>query len=132
VGPRWPHLVIGVGLLGLLTTFSRASWLGFAAGLLVWIRGRARRLKIRTAGLLLLTIPILFLLLYHDVVLGRFLELETVLEARSLDERWRDIRVALELIGAHPWRGVGSGNELRQRASEPHATSVRNAAAGRC
>jgi O-antigen ligase len=120
-------LVIGVGLLGLLTTFSRASWLGFAAGQLVWLSGQARHLKIRTASLLLLIIPVLFLLLYHDVVLGRFLDLETVLEARSLDERWRDIRVALELIGAHPWRGVGSGNELAAaRLLEPHATSVHN------
>ena len=120
-------LVIGVGLLGLLATFSRASWLGFAAGLLVWIRCQPRHPKIRTTGLLLLVIPALFLLMYHDVVLGRFLELESVLEARSLDERWRDIRVALELISAHPWRGVGSGNELAAaRLLEPLATSVHN------
>ncbi len=120
-------IISGVGLLGLLTSFSRASWLGLVAGLLVWIKDPITRSRMRKVLLLLLVVAPIFLFLYRDLVLSRFLNLSTVLEARSLNERWRDIDIALDLIIAHPWRGVGSGNLLTAaRLLHPFAATVHN------
>jgi hypothetical protein len=141
-------LVFSVGLFGLLASFSRASWLAFAIGLMVWMvptlgkigaahrreQGKQERGKIRS-WLSNLPLPIvipliltaIFLLFWRDLVTSRFLELDTPLEAHSLDERQRDADLALEVIAAHPWLGVGAGNYLPAvRAIEPDSRPVHN------
>ena len=147
---RWRRagltLVAGVGLLGLLTSFSRASWLAFGVGVSVWMiqvacsnlrvvdaeRGaRARRPLSPSRLPLQFVIPLAlaasFLFLYRDLVVSRFVGLDTPIEARSLNDRRRDADLALELIAAHPWRGVGAGNYLPAvRALEPDSRPVHN------
>jgi hypothetical protein len=54
----------------------------------------------------------LFLFAYRDLVVSRFVGLDTPIEARSLNDRQRDAELALELAAGHPWRGVGAGNYL--------------------
>ncbi len=107
-------MALAVGSAGLFVSFSRAAWLGFAVGLAAWAilvareTGNAAPFKSR---LLLPLIPALLLsLAYGDLVLSRFVALDTPIEARSLDERVSDSRLALALIADHPWRGVGLGN----------------------
>lgn len=131
-------------LLGLLTSFSRASWLAFGVGASVWVIQVARG-KLRVADgeqgvgarpclsasrlplhfIIPLVLAALFLLQCHDLVIGRFVGLDTPIEARSLNNRRRDADLALELIAAHPWRGVGAGNYLPAvRAFEPDSRPV--------
>jgi O-antigen ligase len=141
-------LVGSVGILGLLCSFSRASWLAFFSGGVVWaapivkefwVRRQARPPSTPPSGgdrggrslPLQFLIPALlavgFLLLFHDMVLGRFVALDTPIEAHSLDERRRDADLALDLIADHPLRGVGAGNYLAAvRAVEPDSRPVHN------
>jgi O-antigen ligase len=135
-------VVISVGLVGLLTSFSRASWLAFGTGLAAWatqwLRAASRRrseeakMRFTVSDLPLhLVLPILvavvFLFIYRDLVLSRFVALDTPIEARSLDDRSTDAALALELIAAHPWRGVGAGNYLAAvRTFEPDSRIVHN------
>jgi O-antigen ligase len=122
--PQQLLLSIGwaVGLLGLLVSFSRTSWLAFLGGLLFWATISRKRTPPPTqrpllvAWLPLLTVP-LFLLLYHDLIFNRLVKLDTLIEARSIHERLRDAQVALYLIAAHPWIGVGAGNALEAAQS---------------
>lgn len=106
--------LFAIGLLGLLASFSRASWLGMAAGLLFALlsqrRPRERSSRLPARHWLWLLLPLLlFVILYHDLVLSRLLALDTPLEARSIGERLRDARLALALIARAPWSGVGLG-----------------------
>jgi O-antigen ligase len=111
-------LGFAVGMLGLLVTFTRTGWLAFAGGVIVLAmrreHGSASQQSLqrwRAAWLPLLIVPI-FLLVYHDLILNRWIALDTLIEARSIQERLRDAQVALQLIAAHPWLGVGAGNAL--------------------
>ncbi len=142
----WFTLVTTVGLLGLLTTFSRSAWLAFAMGILFWLatrlriaprRGkpfgslsfdRASQLWRRYAQFIVpLLLGLAFLLLFHDLVASRFLHLETPIEARSIGDRQVDANLALILIRQHPWTGVGVQNYLPAvRAIEPDSRTVHN------
>ncbi len=138
--------VLSVGLAGLLTSFSRASWLAFGVGLLVWIvqvgrgkrwgvgrkgrEGERRRFSVANVPFCLI-VPLLvavgFVLIYGDLVISRFVSLDTPIEARSLDDRSTDAALALEVMAAHPWRGVGAGNYLAAvRSFEPDSRVVHN------
>lgn len=128
-------IVFAAGLLGLLVSFSRAAWLGMAAGCLLalWLHRRDERLR-RAAGLrawewLWFLLPALLLLyFYHDLVLSRLLALDTPLEARSISERLRDAQLAVEVITRSPWRGVGLGHYVDAAALiDPAAARVHNA-----
>jgi hypothetical protein len=135
----WYTLVTSAGLLGLLATFSRASWLSLTVGLFAWtLRRVARdrwgpgleglRSSPRQIQLLVPTIlAALFLLLCHDLVASRFFHLETPLEARSIRDRRRDAELAVELVIRNPWRGVGVRNYLvAVRAIETDSRTVHN------
>lgn len=142
----WLTLVASAGLLGLLTTFSRSAWLAFGAGMLCWLArktnespGVGQQLKSlsfdripelwrRYAQFILPSILALtFLLLFHDLVASRFLQLETPIEARSIDDRQVDANLALILVKQHPWTGVGVQNYLPAvRAIEPDSRTVHN------
>ena len=138
--------IVSVGLLGLLASFSRASWLALAAGLSAWAIRKVRS-KFRSTNrqgqkgaqgrcsisnlplhlILPLIVGVSFVFLYRDLVISRFVNLDTRIEARSLNDRGRDASLALELVAAHPWRGVGAGNYLPGvRSFEPDSRVVHN------
>lgn len=135
-------LTVTVGLLGLLATVSRGAWLGFGAGLAAWAgqawhskrhnpQGSMKRGRLPTWPTdVLLWLGILassFFLRYRDLVLSRFLSLDSPLEARSLNERGRDISLAWQLIISHLWTGAGMGRYLPSaRAVNPFALVVHN------
>ncbi|MDO8674146.1 MAG: O-antigen ligase family protein, partial [Dehalococcoidia bacterium] len=128
-----PQVVLGlamlVGFLGLLVSFSRAAWLGFAMGMLVWlIGGRIRGeqglfgsmsslVKPRFVVGILLLLLAGFLFRYHELVTSRFLINSGYTEMLSLTDRLRDSRLALEIIAAHPWRGSGAGKYFDEARS---------------
>jgi len=142
----WFTLVASIGLLGLLTTFSRAGWLAFGVGLSGWLLSRLihrhrQRDAVERSPLLELAqgwrhhapllvpvvLALLFLLLHLDLVTSRFLHLDTPIEARSFTDRQVDANLALALIRKHPWRGVGIRNYLVAiRAIEPDSRVVHN------
>ena len=121
-------VAVGVGALGLVATVSRAAWLAFAIGLGVWVFGvwmasrathsvevpRSRPSWRRLVLWLIVPVAagVSMVVLYGGQLATRFLDLNTAVEARSLIERTRDIRIASMLIREHPWTGVGLGNYL--------------------
>jgi hypothetical protein len=133
-------LATTAGVLGLLASFSRAAWAGFAAGTAVcvwmaWLKGgKGRRSEVtqraRTVSawwLAPLVGGLIFAAMYGDLALSRLVHLDTPTEARSLSERERDVSLAWEIIQAHPWRGIGTGNyESAARAINPDAAEVHN------
>lgn len=116
----------GVGVLGLLATVSRAAWLAFGVGLVVWALGtwlrtstpgsnatnRPTRSRARRVAWVLAPIAAgaAFVIFYGKQLATRFFDLNTTVEARSMFERLRDVRIAWTLIWDHPWTGVGLGN----------------------
>jgi len=126
-------LAIVVGGAGLFLSFSRASWLGFAAGLgvwgaLAWWGGRGagnrgqkkgqrtsesaiplRRVAPWLVGAALLT---LLLFAYRDLVFSRLFALDTLTEAQSISDRQRDAALAVAVIRGAPLTGVGLGDYL--------------------
>lgn len=122
-------LAFAAGLLGLLVSFSRTGWLAFGGGLLyftaVWAGRKPVRLD-RALWLPMLIVPV-FVLIYRDLILSRLMHLDTLIEARSIQDRLRDAQVAIALIAAHPWLGVGAGNALGAAlALRPDAGTVHN------
>lgn len=142
---------IAAGLLGLLATVSRGAWLGFAAGFAAWLLAEGRAeveakaeavvdwngvrspvaasiRQFRWLPTALLALMVLgFFFFFRDLILSRFLDLDSAIEARSVDERLRDIGIALQFIAAEPLRGVGLGNFLpAARAVAPGAHIVHN------
>ena len=142
----WFALVGSMGLIGLLTTFSRNAWLAFILGVACWLARRtvmsARSLKARAPSLpglvtrfwrkyAQLIVPAIaaaaYLFLFRDLVGSRFFHLETPIEARSIDDRQTDAALALKLIKQHPWSGVGINNYLPAvRALESDSRIVHN------
>lgn len=103
---------------GMLLTFSRAAWLGAAAGgvvvaVLALRRGFRGQVSWRAAGALLAVVVILsalFAATQWRLLRPRLgLSLEGV-EIRSVDERRGLEGSAWTLIREHPWLGVGYGN----------------------
>jgi O-antigen ligase len=141
-------IVTVLGLLGLLVSFSRTAWLGFAFGLLAWLlfSGRLRRPAIAlhpltpqhsylsptkgrriTLALLALLPVLLIFYAYRDLVFSRFLALDTPIEARSIDQRLYDARLALRIIAGQPWSGIGLGAYWDvARTFDPDAAVVHN------
>lgn len=124
----WWLAVVVPGLAGLLLTFSRAAWLGLLVGLtwLVWRWPQVRRWWVIVA--LLLVTGVVVLAWWQPVLLWtRLFDWSTPLEARSLNERLHYVAVALDVIRAHPWNGVGSGLYLHELPAAAGATAVHNA-----
>lgn len=118
---RWPRLsptissiawliVGGVGLMGLLVSFSRAAWLSFviAAAWLCWRRRSAwRRSRWLVLGALMAVL--FFVWRQPDLLWTRFFDLTSPLEARSISERLSGLIVAVGMIRQEWLLGVGSG-----------------------
>lgn len=108
-------LMLTVLMLGLLLTFSRSAWIGFASGWMVmlvllvaqrwpwgwqlWLKWSVFLLVI--AGFTTLALPQLFLA--RSEANGR-------LETKSISERQQQLTDAYALIKLEPIRGVGYGN----------------------
>jgi O-antigen ligase len=60
-------------------------------------------------------------------VFSRFLDLDTPIEARSIDQRLYDARLALRIIAGQPWNGIGLGAYWDvARTFDPAAAVVHN------
>lgn len=116
--PRWMLLialpVFGVGLWGLLLTFSRGSWLGFAAGAFALLP-LLLRLKRAKAGLWVGVIFALgvaagFFVTYRDLIFTRVgVDMQST-ELFSAAERGTLTVAGYEAILAQPVFGAGAGN----------------------
>ena len=122
---------IAVGGAGLFLSFSRAAWLGLAAGLVVWgllawwgrragegathfrkgdaLRWDAARVARGAPWVLGLALALVIAFAYRDLVFSRFFALDTPTEAQSISERLRDSALAVSLVRDHPLMGVGLG-----------------------
>ena len=128
----WPHrasfnrlpflfgLGIGLGLFALLMSWSRSAWLALGVGtavyLLAWLRQKEKKIVSTKSiiGVILGTAVIFaFLFYYRDITMGRLLLLDSALEAHSLFERQRDLDIALHLLSANLFGGIGLGNYLQ-------------------
>ncbi len=132
---RWViFAAVVTGFLGMMASFSRAAWVGFVAGLLlfVFLETRARQrprpaLEPLLLAALFLVLAALFLLPFRELLLSRIEPGDNPVEVRSIVERVRDARVALEVIASNPWRGVGAGGFLDAAwPLEPKALTVHN------
>ncbi len=144
---RWTLLaVVGLGAVALVATASRAAWLAFGLGLAVllaawWTERRyasrgaplgeatPRRSRRTTVAAIAVVggLALLFLAVYGPLLLTRFFNLDTSIEARSLFERERDWGIAVQLIRQHPLTGVGMGSYLLEaRALDQTARLVHN------
>lgn len=109
-------VAILLGLAGLFFSFSRSAWLAGAVGGFVWVamqwRGRVRRPTARQLVALLVPVMliVLFLFVYGDLVLSRFIALDSPVEARSIAQRLSDARLALDVFARDPWLGAGLGH----------------------
>lgn len=116
---RWPRwlaaVLIPIGALALLLTFSRAAWISVAVGGLVGLLfarpllTRNRLVIIAVSGALVLAAGILFVTQYRDFVAARTEGAESI-EMRSVADRVVFIDFALRSIGERPLLGVGIGN----------------------
>ncbi len=132
----WLATGMAVGLLGLLVTFSRAAGLAFALGLALWLFQQRRRFRLsavlntRLVPWLILGVMagLLFLLPFRDLAESRWVNLDTPIEARSVNDRLRDLSLAIQIIQAHPLRGVGVDHYLASaKHLHPDALTVHNA-----
>jgi len=106
-----------LGAAGLFLSFSRASWLAFAAGLVTWRllarlaqSGTTRRRPLRWRWALAVVPLLLLLIAYRDLAFSRFFALDSPIEATSINQRLHDVALSLEVIRAEPFTGVGLGN----------------------
>ena len=108
---------LGLGIAGLICTFSRAAWLGLGVGLfiigtLLWYSPER---QIRPAFWQLIAVGLgvglAFIVVYPQLFTTRLLiGSENSLEILNLDLREHYKQVAWNLIGRYPLGGVGSGN----------------------
>ncbi|MCS6845657.1 MAG: O-antigen ligase family protein [Caldilineales bacterium] len=137
---------VGVGTLGVWASASRAAWLALAAGAALWgisqwqlrrraparasaeLGGSARGPWRRGALALAVVAGVAALAAALGPLLAaRLLDLGSEIEARSLNERQRDLALALHLFRLHPLTGVGLGRYLAEaRSVIPQARVVHN------
>lgn len=121
-------LIIGLGLAGLFVSFSRSAWLAFLVGFVIWKIGstlswpspkqatthpthNARSVVTTLApyGFAFLMLALCFFF-YGDLALSRLSNFDQPLEATSINERMKAIKLAQEVIVMNWQRGVGLGN----------------------
>jgi O-antigen ligase len=148
-GSAWLLLTaLGMGLLALLLSFSRAAWLGIFiaalwAGVLLWQKHRAARDGGGTRGnvaaystrVSIWTRPALLVLLGIGLLIGlvaalgpalqsRLLLNPSPLEQRSLSERDLLLEASAVFFSQHPWLGVGAGNMPLVELSYPPTRNI--------
>lgn len=124
----WWLVPIIPGLAGLLLTFSRAAWLGLLVGL-VWLAWRWPQVRRWWLVMVVLLVAGTLALVWWQpaLVWTRLFDWSTPLEARSLNERLHFLVVAVGVIRAHLWDGVGSGLYLYAVPATKGAMAVHNA-----
>ncbi len=116
---------IVVTAAGLAVTFSRAAWLGTAAGLAVIALSTANRLSpaercqlLLRWGLPALVLVTSFVLLAWPLFASRLGLATTGSEVRSVDERSVTLQIAIRHLVAQPWPGSGLGQFTRLALAE--------------
>ncbi len=121
-----------MGLAGLFVSFSRSGWLAFGIGSVIWITRRASQVgwkavlskALRVSPLLLLAAVVA--MPYAGFATTRWINTNNVYEIRSIYERERDARIALDLMAKHPM-GAGVTNYLTTAQQvDPAAVTVHN------
>ena len=113
---RWlGTLLFLVGLWALLLTFSRAAWLGLAAGAFALYPLLRPHLKpvwrhILISGALIVIVGIAFVIIYRPLLSARAGEGAESVELRSISDRTVYTYYALEAVNENPLLGVGIGN----------------------
>lgn len=118
---RWRAVwlaILMIGGVGLVVSFSRAAWLGGAAGGMVLLLGVLGRRPWRQQYARAILVPIIVGLLVlsgfafarRDLFIARLRPPETYTASRSLDERRVLADVSLDLIRRFPATGIGAGN----------------------
>lgn len=130
----WVSLVMGV--VALLVSWSRAAWLAWLVGMAVYSLPLRYGRKLRRPHLsrpkavysfALLAIGLLFLNSYGDILANRLFLLDGELEYSSIYERWRDVQIAINIIGEQGLQGVGLGSYMTAaRHIAPDAQIVHN------
>lgn len=119
--------IVGIGLtaIGLALTFSRAAWLGAAAGILVIGLSVANRLSsferrrvLLRLGLPIAVLAVLFVLLAWPLFASRLGLTTARSEVRSVDERSVMLHIAVRHLTAQPWPGIGLGQFSRLALTE--------------
>ena len=111
-------LVLGLGTAALLTTFSRAAWLGGLGGGIILLTALLKSTNYRQRyGRQLLTIILIgllfltaFTITQRDLLLARFQPQTGYTEIRSINERLVLTNLSLEIIKQRPLLGVGAGH----------------------
>lgn len=105
---RWFPLAWLTGLAGLVATYVRGAWLGFAVGVLALVALLRRGRLWLVAGLAVLALAFV---LGPAGVRARFLSMADAADA-TIAERLYMYRSGLAILKDHPWLGTGKG-ELR-------------------
>lgn len=104
-----PWLVM---LAGLIATYTRGAWLGFAAGVVSLLPGTRRGRALLVAGLALLAVAFL---VGPSALRERFLSMGDPEEA-TVKERFYMWRSGMAMWREHPWLGLGPGGVKRDYA----------------
>ncbi|MDA0241988.1 MAG: O-antigen ligase family protein [Chloroflexi bacterium] len=111
---RWPTVAwlatLGLGMAGLLVSFSRSAWLGFGVGAAVILLFLPSRKQLWPLLLVSAAVLALFVASQRPLLGSRFAFLQgnqIPTESRSLSERQTLNQLAGQMAG---WRGVGAGN----------------------
>ncbi len=115
----WGLPLLGLGVIGLIVSFSRSAWLGLLAGLAflglaLRIEGlrtlwRARGGRLMAAVGMSVLVAAVTLVSVGDLLLARLTPTSNELEFRSVEERLQYQDLALDLIRKHPL-GIGGDN----------------------
>ncbi len=120
--------VVPVILLGLILSFSRSAWAGFAIGFAFLMAqtiisgGRHIRMRLYATISVVVLSSVIFSFILREAVFPRF-DQATVGQERSVTDRMTTYRDALGIICVHPLLGVGVGNMtaelIRLRPEQP-------------
>jgi O-antigen ligase len=108
-------LILGIDVLGVILTFSRAGFLGLATiGIMYFVKLVRRPGPDRSWAIVILLLVILSLPLLPSSYVDR---IATVTDIKadptgSAQERWRDTFAAIRFVMAHPISGAGIGMDM--------------------
>jgi len=98
----------GLGTIALVGTGSRIGWIAYAVTILLYVLIGLRAGKIKRGSLLLLVVVVATVgVFFFDAIYTRY----TADDRGSAEARPKMNRLAWNMIRAHPWLGVGAGNQ---------------------
>jgi putative inorganic carbon (hco3(-)) transporter len=111
--PRWPTLPWLVSLVGLLATYTRGAWIGFAAGVLALLPMTRKGRWLLLGGLIVVGLTVL---VGPQHLRERFLTMGNP-DDPTVKERVYMWRSGLSMWRQHPMLGLGPGGVKREYAS---------------